>query len=338
MSPMRTANHKPRYGVVVVSWNNESLLADCFESVRAQTIGADRVDAYLVDNGSTDDSVALVRKNFPEVTIIEQGWNSLFAAANNVGIRAAFSDPSVAGVVLLNSDARLSENWFEIVGSFSETRPLGASFQALTRDHANPAIIDSHHLYVNRSLHSTQWGSGTSADRGFANQRVFGVNAAAALYMRTFFEAQPFDDLLDEKMGIYLEDVDVAARALMMGWENWFVAGTDATHMGSVSTNKQAGGFALRRTWRNQFVLLLTNFPVRVLLRGFGALVAHEVGAVRHLRATGRGSIVGELWRGRTEGIRLVPYALKRRRQLAPFVVADPEFVWELMQTGTVVT
>lgn len=324
-----------RWAVVVVSWNNESLLKDCLDSIRAQTIDASRVKVILVDNASDDGSVEFVRRSYPEVHIIEVGWNSGFSHANNLGIRHAFTDPDIAGVVMLNSDARLSPSWMETIVSFAQTRPRAASFQSLTLDHVNPSVIDSHHLYVGRALHATQFGTGEPLDRCYATERVFGVNAAAALYTRAFLEAQPFDDYLDETMGMYLEDVDLAARALVMGWESWFVSGTNATHIGSASAKKRSSGFALRQTWRNQPVLLLTNFPLRLLVRGFRGFVGHEIGAVRHLRATGQPELVGEIMRGRREGLRLIPYALRRRRQLRRYRALDPELVWSFMNEGT---
>jgi GT2 family glycosyltransferase len=326
------------WAVIVVCWNNETLLADCLDSIRAQTIDASRVIPILVDNDSADDSVAFVRKNYPEVDVIEVGHNSGFSHANNVGIRRAFQDPNVAGIVMLNSDARLEPNWLETITKFASTRPKVASLQSLTVDHHNQSVIDSHHLYVTRSLHATQFLTGTPVDRTYTSQRIFGVNAAAALYTRAFLEAQPFDDFLDETMGMYLEDVDLAARALVMGWESWFVAGTRASHIGSASSKKRSGGFSLRQTWRNQPVMLLTNFPVPVLLRGLRGFLTHELGAIRHLRATGQPELVSEILRGRRDGLRLIRYALGRRKTLKQHRVVEADLLWELMNTGTIIS
>jgi GT2 family glycosyltransferase len=325
-----------RVAVIVVCWNNRDLLLDCLESVRAQTIDREHIRVFVVDNGSTDDSVAFVKNTFPEVDVIEIGHNSGFSHANNVGIKRAFADPLVDGVVLLNSDARLSPEWLSTVLSFATTRPKGASFQSLTVDHTNPSVIDSHHLYVTRSLHATQFLTGTPIDRHYPTQRVFGVNAAAGFYTRRFLEAQPFPEYLDETMGMYLEDVDLAARALMMGWENWFVAGTTASHIGSASSKTRASGFSLRQTWRNQTVMLLSNFPSGVLLRGMIGLIQHEIGAIRHVRSIGQPELVREIMAGRREGLKLIGYALKRRKILRPHVAIDAELVWELMHNGTV--
>ena len=200
----------------------------------------------------------------------------------------------------------------------------------------SPALIDSHHLYVTRALHATQFATGKPLDREYQTQRVFGVNAAAALYTRRFLEAQPFGDYLDETMGMYLEDVDLAARALIMGWESWFVAGTTASHIGSASSKKRSSGFSLRQTWRNQPVMLLSNFPLRLLARGLRGLIAHEINAIRHVRSIGQPELVHDILGGRRDGLKLIRYALKRRTVLKPFTAVDPELIWELMRDGTV--
>ena len=321
--------------VIVVCWNNEALLEGCLQSVCAQTMESSMIVQIVVDNGSDDGSVALVRSRFPDAHIIEMGHNSGFSHANNVGIRHAFMDPLVDAVVLLNSDARFAPDWVAVLREFAATRPRGATFQALTLDHQDPTLVDSHHLYLSRSLHAMQFATGHRAtDISAHTERVFGVNAAACLYTRAFLEAQPFDDYLDETMGMYLEDVDLATRALVMGWESWFVQGTRAYHMGSASAKKRASGFALRQTWRNQPVLLVSNLPWAVLGRGLWGLIGHEIGAVRHLRSSGQPELVGEIRRGRFEGFRLLPYALRRRRQLAPLRVVDADHLWELMRDG----
>jgi GT2 family glycosyltransferase len=324
-----------RVAVIVVCWNNRDVIDDCLASLRKQSIDADLLRVFVVDNDSSDGSADHVRTTYPEVQVIDIGWNSGFSHANNQGIRSAFSDPTVDSVVLLNSDARLEPDWIEVVLRFARTRPLGASFQSLTVAAGDHRIIDSHHLYIGTSLHAMQSGTECFVDREYQTCRVFGVNAAAALYTRAFLEAQPFPDYLDETMGMYLEDVDLAARALVMGWESWFVAGTRAYHIGSHSSKQRSGGFSLRQTWRNQPVLLVSNLPARVLLRGIRGLIGHEIGAVRHLMATGRPELVKDIAIGRLQGLKLLPYAWRRRRILRAYIGVDPEFIWELMVTGT---
>ncbi len=325
----------PHVAIVIVCWNNASIIGDTLQSVAAQRYPQDRLHTYVVDNGSTDGSLALVAELLPEATIVDLQWNSGFAIANNVGIRRARAEHPLSYVVLLNSDATLPRDWVSTMVGFAQTRPRGACFQSLTVDGLNPDRVDSTHLVVDRSLQAKQAAYGEPIGHAHRTQRVFGVNAAAALYSVAFFDAQPFDDILDERMWMYLEDVDLSARALVMGWENWTVAGTPARHLGSASTKQRAGGFAIRQTMRNQPILWLTNFPLTVLLRAIPAIVRHDRGAINHLRATNQRNVIPQLLKGRIEGIAMIPYAMRRRRQLRPQVRVSPEGLGVFMSTGT---
>jgi GT2 family glycosyltransferase len=331
----RTANDLPNVAVVIVSWNNREIIGQCLASVAAQRFPKEHLYTYVVDNGSDDDSVAFVQQTHPSVTVVEVGWNSGFAIANNIGIRRAIDEHAVDYVILLNSDAALSPDWIAKMVTFATSRPRGACFQSLTVDGARRDFVDSRHLFVDRDLQAAQADYGQPVGGRHRTQRVFGVNAAAALYNTAFFAAQPFQDVLDEKMWMYLEDVDLSTRALMMGWENWTVAGPTAFHLGSASTNTRASGFALRQTMRNQPVLWLTNFPAKTIWRAIPGIIRHDRGAVRHLKFTQQVGVVSQMLKGRMQGLGLIPYALRRRRQLKPFVRLPREALDQFMTTGT---
>ena len=91
--------------VIIPNWNGARCLPACLASLAAQTHPNFRVVA--VDNGSTDDSLQIVRQQFPQVSLIEVGSNLGFAAAVNRGIRATTGDY----VALLNNDALAAPDW-----------------------------------------------------------------------------------------------------------------------------------------------------------------------------------------------------------------------------------
>ncbi len=72
-----------------------------------------------MDNGSTDDSVTLVNKLFPHVTVLEAGYNMGFAAANNLGVQKA----SGHFLLLVNTDAMLEKDCAEILLNLMERSP-----------------------------------------------------------------------------------------------------------------------------------------------------------------------------------------------------------------------
>src|SRR5688500_18022519 len=91
--------------VLVVNWNTRDLLRDCLESVSARVRDA-RIELVVVDNGSRDGSVELLRQEYPWVVRIENEDNRGFAA----GVNQAISASHGRYVLLLNSDARLVDD------------------------------------------------------------------------------------------------------------------------------------------------------------------------------------------------------------------------------------
>ena len=86
-----------KVAIIIVNWNGLKFLKDCLESVFNQTY--QNFDVYFVDNGSVDDSVDFVSKNFPQVKIMRLDTNTGFAKGNNIGIREAFKDEKVFKVI-----------------------------------------------------------------------------------------------------------------------------------------------------------------------------------------------------------------------------------------------
>ena len=74
-------------GIIIINWNGRAYLADCLDSLKNQTFK--NFKTFLVDNGSSDDSVSFISENFPEVEIIRLEKNTGFAHANNIGIGRA---------------------------------------------------------------------------------------------------------------------------------------------------------------------------------------------------------------------------------------------------------
>src|SRR5436190_23946475 len=97
----------PFVSVVVVNYNGLAYLADCLRSLERQNYPRHRFEVLLVDNGSTDGSVELVRTTFPWVHLIASKDNLGFAGGNNVGFALARGE----WIALLNPDAAADANW-----------------------------------------------------------------------------------------------------------------------------------------------------------------------------------------------------------------------------------
>jgi len=317
---------------IVISWNNSDILEECFDSIRAQTYANHRT--ILVDNDSKDNSVEVARRCMPEATIIENDNNDGFAKGNNIGIAEALRDPEVDYIVLLNSDARLAPDWLEKVIDFAATKPHAAVLQGTTLDYYDHGVVDSTHIYISRNGQATQgsWRDTYAAE--FGPKKIFGANAAACLITRNFIEAQPFGaELLDETLFIYLEDVDLAARATVMGWDNYTVPGARAYHMGSASSGKRPG-FSLYMTFRNNSAMLYKNLPAGLLVRLIPRIVRSDIDTIRHLRALGKPEAARKVIKGRLIGLLRVPLFIGKRRVMNRNRRVSASYIWHLMRQG----
>lgn len=114
-----------KVAIIIVNWNGLKFLKDCLESVYKQTYT--NFDVYFVDNGSVDDSVDFVFKNFPKVKIIKLEKNTGFAYANNIGINKAFEDDSVSYILTLNNDTKVDKNFiFNLVSCINTDKTIGS--------------------------------------------------------------------------------------------------------------------------------------------------------------------------------------------------------------------
>ena len=108
-----------RTSIVVVSYNAAPWIARCIESALGQR-GVDQV--VVVDNNSVDETCAILKAEFPSVTLLSLDENVGFGRANNIGIRHAL-ETGADGVFLLNQDAWLADEAVDRLASFAEQHP-----------------------------------------------------------------------------------------------------------------------------------------------------------------------------------------------------------------------
>src|SRR5215213_2552764 len=111
----------PEIAVVVVNWNGAHLLRTCLGSLRAQTF-AD-FEAILVDNGSSDDSLELVARDFPEVRVVALADNLGLAGGTSAGI--AVTDAPI--IVTLNNDTEADPRWLDELHAALAAHPEAGS-------------------------------------------------------------------------------------------------------------------------------------------------------------------------------------------------------------------
>lgn len=259
------AKSKQKIAFLVVCWNNRDIIDECLHALQSQSY--EDSDIYVIDNASSDGTADHVAQNYPSVRLTASSKNNGFAKGNNILIKKALKDPEVGYVALINSDAMLDKNWAKIIIDFIHDKPDVAAAQGATLDYFNRHVIDATHIYVRNDFQSVQYGYLDSFSSKYDYPRkVFGVNAAAAIYTRDFIEQQRGKKLFDEKFFMYLEDVDVSFRALVTGWNNYYIPAAKAFHMGSVSSKKKSSTFNIQWTQRNQAALLFKNLTFHTFI------------------------------------------------------------------------
>lgn len=330
--PSSVNNASPRVAIIIVSWNNKDILPDCIQSIRDQTYT--NHDTFLIDNDSKDGTAEFVTSKFPEVALIKGGSNLGFAKGNNVAIKFALEQrDDYKYFVLLNTDARLHSTWIDRMVGFAELKPTGAIYQSVTLDYYDTSIIDSTHIYISKSGQGTQGNWRRPFTGQLGPQRVFGVNAAAAMISRAFLDAQPLDHVFDEHMFMYLEDVDLCARATVMGWDNYLVPGAEAYHMGSVSSGKNPG-FSLYMTFRNNSAMLIKNLPLSMLFKILPKVIRGDYFTIKHLLKTGRARGAVKVVKGRFVGLLRLPLYLADARTMSRYRAIDEDYLYSLMERG----
>jgi GT2 family glycosyltransferase len=293
-----------RYSVVVPNLNGAELLGPCLEAVSAQTV--DSVETIVVDNGSRDGSIALIRERFPDVRVLELGENRGFAAAMNAGIEATEA-PFVA---FLNNDAVPAPDWLAELERCLERHPKAGAATSKLVSTADEATLDGAGDGLTPSFLPFVHGHGrTDVGTWNAEIEVFGASGTASLW-----RAEVLRELggFDERFFAYYEDVDLSFRARLRGYELWYAPRSLASHRRGAT----AGGelrFTLHNPARNRWFFLLKDAPLGLLLRHpLGLLAGEGFWWLRALRARSPGTLA----RAYGEVLRELRPLLRERRAL----------------------
>jgi len=126
----------PRVTVIIPHWNGIEILEPCLLSLRAATY--QNLEVVVVDNASTDASVAVIRSKYPEITVIENAKNLGFAGGCNVGIKATNSEH----YLILNNDTTHDPDWIEPLVKELESDPKIAAVQPKIMSAQDPTVFD----------------------------------------------------------------------------------------------------------------------------------------------------------------------------------------------------
>ncbi len=223
---------------VAVTYNGLPHVEKALESVAG-------LETVVVDHGSTDGTVELVRERFPAVTVVEQENRGL-AAGWNTGIRST----SAPYVLVLNSDAWLVGDAAERLVRFAEGIPRAAwvaprllnpdgSLQPSVRGFPTPWRLATEYLFLRKLAPRSRFLNAFYGG-GFRHDEIREVEFAKAAAFLIRREA--FDDVgpFDEEFFLFSEETDWSYRSRKAGWRTLFFPEAEVVHVGGASWRRES--------------------------------------------------------------------------------------------------
>ncbi len=227
-----------RFGLVIVNWNVRDYLDNCLKSLAKWQV-APACHIVVVDNGSVDGSVQMIKQKYPSQELIEAGENLGFAKANNLGAKALDTEY----LILINPDTEIIDDFTSKIESFFALNPKAAvvggklinndnSIQASVRTFPKlwPAILDSLKLLKRFPKLGGKYLQ-TSFDYS-AKQPVDQVMGAFMIIKSSVWQELGG---FDEKYKLWFEEVDFCKRVKDAGYEIWYSPEFKLRHTGARS-------------------------------------------------------------------------------------------------------
>ncbi len=305
----------PPVAVVIPTWNGRDLLAECLRALARQTVAP--AETVVVDNGSTDGTRELLAAEFPHVKLVAFDRNTGFAHAVNAGIRAT----TTPWVALLNNDAQPEPDWVERLAAAAAAAPEPVGFLASKILSLDGTLVDSAGDFLDSSLAAGQRGHREPDDGRYDEPGpVLSACGGATLYRRAMLDRL---DGFAERYFAYYEDVDLALRARLAGWDGSYVPAARVRHHVSATSGRQPG-MKRRLSIRNSWYLVVRTVPGPVLRRHLPAFLLRQ--ALWLVAAAREGEARAAL-RGLVAAFAAMPRLLAERRAIQASAVVPPEEV-----------
>lgn len=231
---------EPDISIIIVTYNSATVIGACLRSIAADGAGM-AVETLVIDNDSTDDTLASIRAQYPWARIITGHGNVGFARGNNIGFRQARG----RYLFMLNPDTELRRGALQALLTYADAHP-------------NVGMVAPHMVYFDNSLqHNTfrfpdyaqafygffeklapldspQNGRYLPAD--YSHQRQTEHILGAAVFVRR----EVFTQLggMDEAFALYFEETDWCYRARQAGWQVHYIPTATVMHIGAHATSK----------------------------------------------------------------------------------------------------
>lgn len=240
--------------IIITNYNGENLLQECLDSLEKQNFER-KFECIVVDNGSKDESISILKKHKIEPKIISLDKNYGVSYALNRGIEASNGE----FVIFLNNDTKAEINWLENLVTAIEADEKIFSVGSKMLNYHNPELIDD----AGEEYCILGWvfqnGKGKKEKKYNKKIQVFANSGGASIYRKKIFDEI---GCVDEEFFAYVEDVDISYRAMIYGYKNLYEPKARILHIGSASFGGQYNSFKTNLVARNNIWLIYKNMPL----------------------------------------------------------------------------
>ena len=291
-----------KVSIIIPNYNGARYLPPCFDSLKKQTYP--NLEVIMIDDGSSDESIALTTKHYPWVKIVRHDQNQGFVRAMNAGFRQAEGEI----IISLNNDTEAEAGWVEALVNALTAHPeagLAASkirlFDRREVLHSAGDAFGVDGIPINRGVWQIDDGQFD------ADTFIFGGCGGAIAYRREMLDQI---GLYDEALFMYCEDVDLNWRAQLAGYRCVFVPGALVYHHLSAT-----GGGALASYYngRNTMLVLVKNLPGTLWRKHFLKIIRAQLHISYQALRAWRGEAARARLRGQLAGLIATPRWLKKR-------------------------
>jgi N-acetylglucosaminyl-diphospho-decaprenol L-rhamnosyltransferase len=282
--------------IVIVSWNVAELLAKCLDSILASPFDRKKLEIIVVDSASSDNTVAMLREEYPQITLLAQSANIGFTRGNNIGFKAAKG----RYLFMLNPDTEIIGDAISQMLNYLDT-------------HTDVGIVGPHTLNPDRTTQSSR-RSFPSKSLAFFESTFLQEHAPKAMLENYYLSNYPDDAVLDvgwmqgsallirreifetlsgldENFVMFFEELDWCKRAADAGWRLVYFGTAQIIHHGGKST-EQSG--AKKHIWFQEskiryyrkhhgvvfatilWLFLLFNYLWQMIIEGLKAVIGHK--------------------------------------------------------------
>lgn len=315
------ASAAPRVTVVIPNWNGAAMLRACLISLRAQTYRDMAV--LVVDNASSDDSVAMLRSEFPKVGLLQMESNRGYAGGCNAGF-AHCASPLLA---VLNNDIEAEPDWLAELVAALDRHPEAsmAATRMMLYDHRE--LLNSAGDCYGRDGIPNSRGVWREFGPPYDDERmVFGASGGAPLYRRAMLDEI---GTFEERFFMWCEDVDLNWRAQLAGFKCVYAPQAVVYHRLSATGGGKMSSF---HVGRNTLWALARNMPPELRRKHRRAIWRAQTRVALDALRAWRGEAARARLRGVIEGLLTMGRWRAHNRQLMAARRVDLDYIESILE------